>query len=95
MVLRSLLVALFLITIAFPAQSARYDTPPPIPREFRAAWVASVHNLHWPSKPGLSASAQKSELTNILDRAAALRLNAIVLQVRPSCDALYDSPLEP
>ncbi len=38
------------------------DTPPPaIPREFRGAWVASVANIDWPSKPGLSAWAQQAE----------------------------------
>ena len=31
----------------------------------------------------------------MLDRARALRLNAVLLQVRPSCDALYASKLEP
>ncbi len=96
MALRSLPVCLLLLLAITPlAVSARSDAPPPLPREFRAAWVASVHNLHWPSKPGLSTAAQQAELTGILDRAAALRLNAIVLQVRPSCDALYDSSLEP
>src|SRR5436305_264574 len=28
--------------------------PPPVPREFRAAWVATVGNIDWPSRPGLS-----------------------------------------
>ncbi|HEU4565728.1 MAG TPA: family 10 glycosylhydrolase [Gemmatimonadaceae bacterium] len=71
------------------------DEPPPVPREFRAAWVASVANIDWPSKPGLSTWQQQAELTAILDRAVALRLNAIILQVRPAADALYRSSLEP
>jgi uncharacterized lipoprotein YddW (UPF0748 family) len=71
------------------------DTPPPIAREFRGAWVASVANIDWPSKPGLTAWQQKSELIAILDRAVDLNLNAILLQVRPAADALYDSPFEP
>ncbi|MDX6767371.1 MAG: family 10 glycosylhydrolase [Candidatus Methylacidiphilales bacterium] len=69
--------------------------PPAVPREFRAAWVATVHNIDWPSRPGLPVEQQKAELLRILDQAAALRLNAIILQVRPSCDALYASPREP
>ncbi|MEI7732955.1 MAG: family 10 glycosylhydrolase [Verrucomicrobiota bacterium] len=69
--------------------------PQPPAREFRAAWVASVNNIDWPSKPGLPTDQQKSELISILDRAAKLHLNAIILQVRPSCDALYASRLEP
>lgn len=63
--------------------------------EFRGAWVATVHNIDWPSKPGLSATAQKAELIAILDRAAELKLNAILLQVRPASDALYASANEP
>ena len=64
-------------------------------QEFRGAWVASVHNLDWPSKTGLSEATQKSELRAILDRAAELKLNAILLQVRPASDALYSSTKEP
>src|SRR6202049_2772074 len=59
-------------------------TPPPIRREFRGVWVASVENIDWPSQPGLSTQEQKDELLGILDRAAALRLNAVILQVRPA-----------
>lgn len=70
-------------------------TPPPVAQEFRAAWIATVGNSVWPSKPGLSTADQKAELLAIVDRAAQLNLNALIFQVRPSCDALYDSKLEP
>ncbi|HEU0014547.1 MAG TPA: family 10 glycosylhydrolase [Longimicrobium sp.] len=69
--------------------------PPPVMREFRGVWVATVANIDWPSKPGLAPDSQRAELLAILDRAAELRLNAVVLQVRPAGDALYASPLEP
>src|ERR1043166_3804254 len=69
--------------------------PPVVAREFRAAWVATVGNIDWPSKPALSTWEQQQELLAILNRAVALRLNAIILQVRPGTDALYDSRLEP
>lgn len=68
---------------------------PPVPREFRGVWVASVANIDWPSAPGLSPAQQRAELVAILDTCVALNLNAVVLQVRPACDALYDSPIEP
>src|SRR2546427_1247443 len=70
-------------------------TPPPIAREFRAAWVATVDNIDWPSKGGLPVEQQKAEIVRILDKASQLNLNAIILQVRPACDALYYSKLEP
>lgn len=68
---------------------------PPPPREFRGVWVATVGNIDWPSKPGLSSDQQQREIIAILDRATELHLNAIVLQVRTACDALYRSDLEP
>ena len=77
------------------AAGAAAQEPPPVPREFRAAWVATVGNIDWPSKPGLSTWDQERELLAILDKAAALHLNAIVFHVRPGADALYDSPYEP
>lgn len=64
-------------------------------REFRGTWIATVLNINFPSGPGLSASAQQDELLQILDRVAALGLNAIVLQVRSESDSLYTSDLEP
>ena len=64
-------------------------------REYRAAWVATVGNIDWPSSNRLSVAAQKAELTAILDRAAKLKLNAVIFQVRPGCDALYASTIEP
>jgi uncharacterized lipoprotein YddW (UPF0748 family) len=74
---------------------AQSNDPPPIQREFRAAWVASVANIDWPSKPGLSTWEQQAELIAILNRSVALNLNAVILQVRPAADAFYDSPYEP
>jgi len=78
-----------------PPGGATGEIPPPAPREFRAAWVATVANIDWPSRRGLSDAAQIAEIHAILDSARALRLNAIVLQVRTSADALYRSTLEP
>ncbi|MGW2017358.1 glycoside hydrolase family 10 protein [Streptomyces sp. NPDC001927] len=62
---------------------------------FRGMWIATVFNRDWPSLPGLSAQAQRAELLAHLDRAVARRLNAVVLQVRPTADALWPSPHEP
>jgi len=69
--------------------------PPSLPREFRGVWIASVANIDWPSRPGLKTAQQQAELIAILDRAVALKLNAVILQVRPAADALYSSPYEP
>jgi uncharacterized lipoprotein YddW (UPF0748 family) len=68
-------------------------TPPP--REWRAAWVATVANIDWPSKRGLPADAQQAEIRSLCDVAVRTGLNALILQVRTSADALYESALEP
>ena len=69
--------------------------PPSAEREFRAAWVATVANINWPSKPGLSVDSQKYEAIKLLDFLAKHHFNAVILQVRPQADALYKSDLEP
>lgn len=69
--------------------------PPEPPREFRGAWLATVANKDWPSAPGLSVAQQKAELISLLDTAVNLKLNAVIFQVRPSCDAMYASAIEP
>lgn len=71
------------------------EKPPVLAREFRAAWIASVYNIDWPSKKGLPAVQQQAELRAMLDKLAALHFNAVIFQVRPQCDALYESSLEP
>ena len=76
-----------------PAASAPLPAVPP--PEWRAAWVATVANIDWPSKPGLPAAQQQAEIRSLCDTAKRTGLNALILQVRTSADALYDSPLEP
>ncbi len=82
-------------TLATRGSDLREWDPPEPQREFRGAWIASVANTDWPSEPGLSRREQQNELIAMMDRAVHLRLNAIILQVRPACDALYPSSLEP
>lgn len=81
--------------VAREAMQGNEQEPPAAPREFRAAWVSTVANIDWPSRPNLDSAQQQAEAIAILDRAKALNMNAIVLQVRPSADAIYASKLEP
>jgi uncharacterized lipoprotein YddW (UPF0748 family) len=69
--------------------------PKEAPAEFRGVWVATVANIDWPSKRGLSMEEQKAELISQYDTFQKLNFNAVVFQVRPMCDALYKSDLEP
>ncbi len=68
---------------------------PKVEREFRAVWIATVDNIDFPTKRGLSVEEQKAELIANLELAKKLRLNAVVFQVRPACDAVYRSEIEP
>ncbi|MCB0596122.1 MAG: DUF1343 domain-containing protein [Lewinellaceae bacterium] len=81
-----------------PAPAPVLPSTPTLPsadREFRAAWVATVANINWPSKPGLPAEKQKEEAIALLDLLADNNFNAVIFQVRPQADALYPSSLEP
>jgi uncharacterized lipoprotein YddW (UPF0748 family) len=67
----------------------------PSQADLRGAWIASVYNINFPSKAGLSVAQQKQEAIRLLDAAKAAGLNAVMLQVRPESDALYESSIEP
>ena len=71
------------------------ERPPALAREFRGAWIASIYNIDWPSSSGLSADSQQAEMRNILDKLSALKMNAVIFQVRSQCDATYSSSIEP
>ncbi len=74
-------------TPAVSGSSARGD--------MRAVWVSTVYNLDYPAKPTASPATLKREADKILSNAAELGMNTVILQVRPSCDALYPSSLFP
>ena len=63
--------------------------------EWRSVWIATVDNIDWPSKRGLSTEQQKQELIEYLDLFKKMNFNSVVLQIRPTADAFYMSSLEP
>jgi len=89
---KMILIIATLIIFIFVNLSAQSGYPK---YEFRGAWIATVVNLDWPSSPTQSVSAQKSALINTLDDLQACGINAVVFQIRPECDALYQSEIEP
>jgi len=64
-------------------------------REMRAVWIATVANIDWPSQRNLTSKAQREEMRTMLDNLAKNNINAIIMQIRPTADAFYPSPLEP
>ena len=84
-ILSVILVLAMLVPAAYAAQPAQDG--------MRGVWVSSVANIDYPSQQGLSADQLKSEADTILNNIAAMGLNTVFLQVRPSADALYQSAL--
>jgi uncharacterized protein YbbC (DUF1343 family)/uncharacterized lipoprotein YddW (UPF0748 family) len=77
------------------AVTTAQKNPSVVQREFRAAWVATVANINWPSSRGISVEQQQKEAIEWLDLLKANNFNAVIFQVRPQCDAFYQSDLEP
>ncbi len=86
MTARTALLSLFLLTTLGIAQPKR---------EFRAAWIATVSNVDWPTAGDTDPNSQRSTLRTIYDSLARVGFNAVVFQVRPSADAFYPSTIEP
>jgi uncharacterized lipoprotein YddW (UPF0748 family) len=84
---------LFLLT--FLTMTVQSQSLPKPEREFRAVWMATVDNIDFPTTKTLSVEQQKAELLQNLELAESLKLNAVIFQVRPQCDALYKSAIEP
>ncbi len=64
-------------------------------REFRAVWLTSVWNIDWPHSTHVSAQVQKNRLISMLNTLHDTNINAVLFQVRPNADALYQSAYEP
>ncbi len=60
-------------------------------REFRGAWIQAVNAQF----QGLSKETMQETLTYQLNELQKDGVNAIIFQVRPECDALYKSNIEP
>lgn len=86
-----LIVSTFFVFSNFSAPSQIFSPK----YEFRGVWVATVNNIDWPSKPGLSTEAMKKEAIELLDMHQRQGMNVIIFQVRPCSDAFYYSELEP
>jgi uncharacterized lipoprotein YddW (UPF0748 family) len=62
-----------------------------VKREFRGAWIQCVNGQF----KGIGTETMQRTLTYQLNELQKDGCNAIIFQVRPECDALYESDLEP
>lgn len=63
--------------------------------EFRAAWIATVDNIDWPTRGNYNSDKQKEEFIQLLEMHKNNGMNAIIMQIRPATDAFFPSPYEP
>ena len=63
--------------------------------EFRGVWVATVANLNWPKKMDISPREQRGDFKEILKEIKIMNMNAVIMQIRPSGDAVYSSKKAP
>ena len=89
---RSSRISLLTLLVVFSFVDLGAQVPPK--RELRSIWIATVTNLDWPTR-GADPNVQRSELLSLLDGLKAVGVNSVVFQVRPECDALYPSTIEP
>lgn len=84
------IISLIFLLILLPSAVAAAKTEP-----LRGVWVSTVANLDYPSSPTSDSAALRAQADTILDNCRDLGMNAVFLQVRPSCDAIYPSRLYP
>ncbi len=89
------LALLLMLTASAPADSQAASAAPAAAKEFRGMWVATVYNLDYPSRATTSPATLKQEADEILQECLEMGMNAVILQVRPSSDALYPSRIFP
>lgn len=91
----ALICALALAGLGLAAQSPAAAAQAERADEFRAVWVATVYRLDYPSRATTDPAVLKRDADAILQGCVDMGMNAVILQVRPSADALYPSELYP
>ena len=82
MMKKTVLLLLLMMTLLVSAQQKR---------EFRGAWIQCVNGQF----QGMGTQKMQQTLAYQLDELQKDGVNAIIFQVRPECDALYESSIEP
>lgn len=80
-------IALFLVLFLFVSTSSFAQKK----REMRGAWIQCVNGQF----QGMGTKKMQETLTYQLNELQKDGVNVIIFQVRPECDALYESKLEP
>lgn len=92
---RGQILALMLVLVMMMAINVFAVDTQAAKEDMRGVWVCSVYNLDYPVAPTIDEETLKAQADRILDNTAAMGLNTVFLQVRPSSDALYSSDIFP
>lgn len=83
---------IFSLSIMLVTLNAIAQNPPK--REFRGAWIATFFNIDWPASGATTAQEQSTFIQRVTEHKEA-GMNAVIVQVRSQCDAMYASSIEP
>lgn len=84
-------VTFVLFTCLFSLHSVSQNSPK---RELRAAWIATFFNIDWPASGATTAQEQSTFIQRVTEHKEA-GMNAVIVQIRSQCDAMYPSNIEP
>ncbi len=85
-----------IVLIAVLSIAVSYAKPADAPKqEFRGVWLSTVANIDWPEDKNDSEAKKQADLIKFMDVFQENGINAVLFQVRPACDAMYNSPYEP
>lgn len=91
-----LIVTLLFVQISLSQYIAFADFSKSTPKkDLRGVFLTTAFNLDWPSSKFATPETHQAELISILNDLQRNGYNTIFFQVRPACDALYDSTIEP
>ncbi|MEA2076941.1 MAG: family 10 glycosylhydrolase [Candidatus Marinimicrobia bacterium] len=86
----------FIITMCILNIGLGFAKPDNAPKqEFRGVWLSTVANIDWPEDKYDPEVKKQADLVKFMDTLKASGVNAVLFQVRPACDAMYNSPYEP
>lgn len=84
----------YLLFIAFGMICFQSNAQAPPKREFRGVWMATFSNIDWPAVGSTSAQEQSTFIQRVNEHQAT-GMNALFVQIRSQCDAMYPSSFEP
>jgi uncharacterized lipoprotein YddW (UPF0748 family) len=85
---------LFIVFLIFIFNKNNFAQVPP-KFELRAAWIATIGNIDWPSNASKTDMyAQQQEFISLITTMQNAGINAVIVQVRPVADAFYESSYE-